>query len=356
MDCTAFHPSCSKGGVSVYKQEILAHLGSEITFHAFYKDVDPEILPRYPESIAYTTQATGNMLVWRDRAIKRFKSEGARAVWFPTQFGAWFPHLPSVATIHDMAAYLAWNSFSPLAKAYMPATLFATAWHARKLLVVSESSAADLARLFPWSKKKIVIARHGLPSDVRIAAGKRPLSGRTHDGHHRLIFLDGANPRKRLDLCLIALHKQGWRGLELKITGNPVACQKRVQSVLGVIPSQVEFLGFLPRPELLAALAESDVLLYPSDFEGFGFPIIEAMAFGTTVVAFPGGAEKEVGGPQAIYAEQPDAVTLGRTINAALERCQDHAWQTAAAKHALSFTWNDSVAAHKQVFLEMLNN
>lgn len=354
MDCTAFHPSCSTGGVSVYKQEILSRLSGSVEFHAFYKDVDPSIIPDFRDTIPGETRVTGNMLVWRDRAVRRFMRDGARAVWYPTQFACWLPQLPSVATIHDMAAFLAWRSFGFVAKGYMPATLIATTYHARKLLLVSETSAADLQRLFPWTRNKIVVARHGLPSDVREAATKHKLNT-TDDDETRMIFLDGGNPRKRLDLCLKAIEHRGWNGLTLKVTGNAEACRGRIQRILGRIPPEIQLVGRLPRPELLQALADSDLLLYPSDFEGFGFPLIEAMAFGTSVIAFPGGAEKEVGGEFAIFAEKPDSDHLGKAITIALERTKDEPWRRQLIKHALSFTWDDSVIAHKQAFQELLD-
>ena len=288
------------------------------------------------------------MLVWRDLAVRRLSKSGAKGVWFPTQFSAWFPSLPSLVTVHDMAAYLAWNSFSALAKAYMPATLFASSISAKKIIVISEASANDLNRLFRWTKKRTVIARHGLPTDVRNRAMQIGITRHRADGPRSLIFLDGANPRKRLDLSLLALDRHGWRDIELTITGNPQAVEKRIRAVLGHLPSGIACVGRLDRPALLNALAAADILLYPSNFEGFGFPIIEAMAFGTSVVSFPGNAEMEVGGEYAVYSERRDAQYLLQAIRTVEERCRDKSWQEALMKHALSFTWDNSIAVHRQ--------
>jgi mannosyltransferase len=252
-----------------------------------------------------------------------------------------------------MAAFLIWRSLGTVAKAYMPATLVATTKNAQKLIVVSEASAADLRRLFPWTRHKIVVARHGLPSDVRKAALDPGVGTNQTEGPFRLLFLDGGNPRKRLDLCLQVLEKRNWRNVRLRVTGNPELCRLQIQRVLGRVPEQIELVGRLPRPDLLHSLAESDLLLYPSDFEGFGFPLIEAMAFGTSVVAFPGGAEKEVGGEFAQFASEPSADSLSQALDQALERCRDPAWRRAVARHALSFTWDDSVAIHQLILGEL---
>lgn len=348
LDCTAFHPSCSSGGVSVYKQEVIPALADEFRFKAFYKDADTAALDACSPAIDERVPVRGNMLIWRDRAVRRFAREGGKGVWFPTQFSAWAAPLPAMVTIHDMAALLAWSSFGVVARAYMPATLFASCRNAKTIIAVSESSASDLCRLFPWARKRAVVARHGLPSDVRTRAIEVGIGQQRVDGPISAIFLDGANRRKRLDLCLLALEKYGWADIELRITGNADSVKERIRRVLGYVPRAISCVGRLERPILIDALAASDLLLYPSDFEGFGFPLIEAMAFGTTVVSFPGNAEKEIGGHYGIYSERSDASALLLSIQIALERIRDRAWQQSLVKHALSFNWDQSIAVHRE--------
>lgn len=352
MDCTAFHPSHSQGGVSVYMQELLPRLRKDIQFTAFYKRADEDALDACGSIISSKKIATGNELIWRDRFTRGADLQEATGVWFPTQFSGWMPALPSVVTLHDMAAFLAWKSFNWKAKLYMPLSLFSSSLHPRKIIAISESSAADLTRIFPWTKSRTIVARHGLPSDVRKRSAEIGSSRHSSDGSLSLIFLDGANQRKRLDLCLLALSRYGWDDISLKITGNPAAVESRVRATIGEIPKQIEFVGRLSRPDLLDELAASDILLYPSDFEGFGFPIIEAMAFGTSVVSFPGNAEKEVGGEFAIYADTTDSDGITRALKIAKERCRDSSEQANLMKHALSFTWDESAKVHEETFAE----
>jgi len=353
MDCTAFHPSCSAGGVSVYMQEILAALGPAPRFTAFYKTVDTEVMESCGPVIGSKRNFQGNMLVWRDRAVRVLAKEGARGVWFPTQFSAWLPVLPTVVTVHDMAAYLAWRSFGAAAKAYMPATLLASCLHATQILVVSEASAADMNRLFPWTRKRTIVARHGLPSDVRRRALELGTSRHQTEGPFCCVFLDGANPRKRLDLCLQAIERVGWRNIRLQVTGNAGKVMDRIRRILGRMPEEIHTVGRLERGALLDCLAAADLLIYPSDFEGFGFPLIEAMAFGTSVVSFPGNAEREVGGDFAVYSESADVDGLTAALREGLERSRDRSWQSTLARHALGFTWDDSIATHRQVFEDL---
>lgn len=354
IDCTAFHPSYASGGVSLYQQEILTRMDRQFGFHAFYKEIAEGVLDQCGPCIVSKEVVRGNMLVWRDRAVRRFRQQGYRGVWYPTQFSSWLPVLPAVATIHDMAAFLSWRSFGWMGKWYMPASLLFTCRNARKLIVVSEATASDLHRLLPWAKHKTVIAPHGLPSDVRDTAETWKISERRQSGPFELIFLDGGNLRKRLDLCLRALEKIGWKEITLRITGNPDQVRKRIMVTLGRIPKEITLVGRLERQDLLLALAAADLLVYPSDFEGFGFPLVESMAFGTSVVSFPGNAEREVGGKSAIFTTAPTVDALIHAIREALERSRDTHWSECLMRHALSFKWDDSVTAHQAVFEELI--
>lgn len=353
MDCTAFEPRHSYGGVSLYMQEILTRLPVELKFTPFFKRIEPGILEKCGSAVSSSRQFDGNMLVWRDRAVQTLKKDGAKGIWFPTQFSAWLPQIRSVATIHDLAAFRAWGSFGALGAVYMPASIVATCINASVIIAVSESTVRDLARFFPWTRKQIVLARHGLPTDVRIAAANMPPCKPDPNAPLRLLFLDGANSRKRLDLCLLALESMGWKQIELMITGNPLLVRERILKTLGRLPDSVSLVGRLSRATLLQIMAASDILIYLSDFEGFGFPIIEAMAFGTTVVCFPGDAEKEVGGSSAIFSDQRNPELLVRALESAAERCRDREWMRSVARHAHSFTWDDSVKAHRKVFEDL---
>lgn len=120
------------------------------------------------------------------------------------------------------------------------------------------------------------------------------------------------------------------------------------------MPKEISLVGRLDRPILLETLAQADLLLYLSDFEGFGFPLIEAMAFGTTVVSFPGNAECEVGGEFAIFTEKPDLSSLNKALDQALERIRDLVWQDDLRQYALGFTWDDSIRIHREVLESIL--
>lgn len=353
FDCTAFQNESCLGGVSLYMMEILNGLAKQ--GFPMPTGIDRRVNDEIHwlcSNLGVNWHATDLKGVWwRDKVAKILKKSGYKAIWYPTQFTAWMPALPSVSTLHDLSGILAPPDMRFLPKSYMNISLRVMIARSARLISVSEATASDLARYFPSAISKTIVARHGMPSDVRDKApGLVKLKPDRNGLPYRYLFLDGGNRRKRLDLCIEALFKIGWHGRELRITGETSSIAKRIGSLDDV---NCHMLGKLSRDQLLNEIRDADVVLYVSDFEGFGFPILEALPLMTTVVIFPGGAELEVGGDSVIVSKSRTCDSLAAAMQLAEERCRDRAWMHAICKHAYSFTWEESISVHKQVFSEI---
>ena len=201
---------------------------------------------------------------------------------------------------------------------------------------------------FPWAKKKIVTARHGLPDEIRALSEKMDFlfPGKPTD-LFRCVFLAGENERKRFDLALLACERiSKAMPVELVVTGSEDGVKDRAQAVLGFVPPFLRCVGRLSRQQLLELYQTSHVLLYLSYFEGFGFPILEALALGTQVICLPGEAEQEVGGDCAVYANPATPEKVEKKLREALERFQNADMIRAGVLRARSFTWQPSLEAH----------
>ena len=129
-------------------------------------------------------------------------------------------------------------------------------------------------------------------------------------GAHRfdILHVSSTIPRKRIDVLLemFSQFRTTHPDARLVRVGGELTCeQRRLADRLGVTNAIVQ-LPFLERPQLAALYRRTSVVVLPSDREGFGLPVVEAMACGTPVIASDIPALREVGGSAAIYCQPGD--------------------------------------------------
>lgn len=158
-----------------------------------------------------------------------------------------------------------------------------------------------------------------------------------------LLHVGSAIPRKRIDLLIRIMATLGRRARLVRVGGVFAAEQAALARDLGV--SNVAVLPFVDRSTLAAIYRRSALLLLPSEREGFGLPLVEALSCGTPVVASDIPALREVGGEAVTYCAVGDVDGWSRTIAALLdERAERPAdWarrREQGIRHADAFSWS----------------
>lgn len=190
-------------------------------------------------------------------------------------------------------------------------------------------------RLVPWgveasevdeAQKAVVRTKYGLPGDYLLFVG-------TVEPRKNLRRLVEALERAECDLPLVVAGSLGW--------GDT-----------GVEPSaRVQFIGFVPEAELPALYAAAAVFCYPSEREGFGMPVLEAMSYGTPVVTSMGTSTEEVAGGAAVLVDPFEVDDIARGVDEALgRRAELSQWglRQAARRH-WSETARLTVDAYREV-------
>lgn len=223
----------------------------------------------------------------------------------------------SVMTVHDlllrhepMSARI--STHRPLVAALKRGgyrlTLAAALRHAKKILVPTEFTAADLRTLYPHTTDKIVITGEGMDHHE---AFPTLVSSRPPQSKY-LLYIGSAYPHKGLDLLvdvwedIEAMHHD----LRLKIAGtDDVFMQRLKDEVRKRKLTRIDFLGYVTEEDLPDLYADALAFVYPSRFEGFGLPPLEALQAGCPVISSDAAALPEVLGAEGAFFFQSGSRT-----------------------------------------------
>lgn len=180
----------------------------------------------------------------------------------------------------------------------------------RWIITDSESSRRDIARLFPWVRGKITVIYVG--ADPRYRRVDTNLVSRVLARYalpsRFIVFVGGLGQRKNVGGLLRAyallVHTLPTPPA-LVVVGRHNALYNRLQQTAQSlrVADRVHFPGFVPTEDMPALLSAADLLVYPSFYEGFGLPVLEAMACGCPVVCSDTSALPEVGADAVLYCD-----------------------------------------------------
>jgi glycosyltransferase involved in cell wall biosynthesis len=248
---------------------------------------------------------------------------------------------PHVVTVHDVAFLHAPERFSKHGVRVMRRGL-ERARSVELVLCPSRTTADDLValgfdagrlRVVPWGVEPEVVAP-ALVERVR----------QDHDlPTSFVLFVGTLEPRKNLPRLAAAAADLG---VDLVVAGAPGWGDVEVPA-----DADVRFLGFIADHELRALMTAADVLAYPSLEEGFGLPILEAMAQGTPVVTSRGTATEEVAGGAAVLVDPFDVASIAAGLERALAD-RGH-WSVRGVARAAACSWDATVDATVDVYREL---
>ena len=260
----------------------------------------------------------------------------------------------SVVTIHD-CIHLMFPQYLPgrLAHAYARTVLWAAVRRSDRILTVSEASKRDILHFFNVSAAKVEVIPNGIderfrlvPSDEEIARVRERYL--LHDPF--LLYAGNIKPHKNIERLIEAFHLLRQRGhdqLRLLIIGNEVSKYPTLRRTVHrfKLHTYVRFLGFVPDQMLAVLYRLADVFVFPSLYEGFGLPPLEAMASGTPVVTSNVSSLPEVVGDAAVLVDPYSAASIAEGIQQVLS--DPVLRQTLAARglaRAREFSWEASVS------------
>ncbi|HXF81970.1 MAG TPA: glycosyltransferase family 1 protein, partial [bacterium] len=243
--------------------------------------------------------------------------------------------VPCVVTINDVIPLVTPYLFDsrpdprwtrPLLRRAYAALVGAGVRRAARIITLSECSRRDLERLFPLARGKVRVIYPGCDERYRPVEDPQELArvrARWALPPRFVVYVGGLGQRKNLAGLLRAyaeLVGAAPATPPLIVVGAATAFLPRLQAQaqqLG-IAERVRFPGYIPTAEMPAVLSAAELLVYPSFYEGFGLPVLEAMACGCPVVCSGTSSLPEVGGDAVVYVDPADpgdiAGAMGRVL------------------------------------------
>ncbi len=279
---------------------------------------------------------------WRLSWYEKFL-EGADVFFAPSFFEVNFGlKIPQVVTIHDLSTFIFPSHRGENVSQRLSKRAKAAAKIAKKVISVSESTAQDTIKYLNVNQTKIKVIYPGitdLPTPVKnLPASLKPQS--------YILFVGTIEPRKNLiglfkayallpprlqeKYPLVIVGAEGWQ------TGEIFATIRLLN-----LEDKVKFLGLVSDNILTKLYQEAAVFVYPSLYEGFGLPVLEALSFGTPVVTSNISSLPEVAGPAALLVEPQEPKSIARGLQRLLEgKFERENLRKKAQKQVQKFSWD----------------
>jgi glycosyltransferase involved in cell wall biosynthesis len=301
----------------------------------------------------------GSHQEWLQRhAASDVQRVGATLVHFTNGHAPLRPGRPFVLTVQDLSVLRSPRLHPPIRVLTAPLTMLASR-RARQVIVPSRATADDLAGMLRVPPARIRVVAHA-PSTTMVDGA--PVDDGVLDllglrGSDFLLTVGTLEPRKNHVRLMAAFeHLAGDRPeLRLAVVGRDGWRDRALLRALeaGGRSGRVVRAGYLPDPQLRALFQACAVFVYPSLLEGFGLPVVEAMAAGAPVVTSRGSSLPEAAGGAAVLVDPLDPVAIAEGIGRAME--DRVRLSTLGRQRAASRDWRDVARETLAVYRDVLS-
>jgi glycosyltransferase involved in cell wall biosynthesis len=314
-------------GISAYLRGSLHDLtaaGAALTLLTDARDHVGDLRAEYPAaSVALLPGRSG--FLWEQRTLRRhLRAHDYDAFIAPANYGIPFGYrgrTTMILVVHDLIPLRLPRLYlltKPAWAAKYLLSMAAAAIGADRIVAVSDATARDVARLLRREATDVVYPCLPEPySPPEPDHAPDPFASPAQ--HPYFVYNGGADPRKNVAVLLraFAALQHEVPEVELVLLGSDMGWLRPLIQELG-IGSRVRLPGFVDEAAKMRLIHDALALVYPSTIEGFGLPVVEALAAGTPVICGTGGALPEVGGDAVSYVRPVTPAVLAAALRSAV--------------------------------------
>ncbi len=363
--------SYRNAGISGYSRQLLerlpfhCHEAKGALFWAFIGD--PEYVP--PPGIiihrpSWSTRQPLARILWEQtlqiKVIQQLAGELLHGLAFAAPIAV---TVPTIITIHDLSFFRYPQAFPFWQRRYLRWVTRQSAQRAAAIIAVSENTKQDVIRLLDVPEERVQVVYNGVDRWFQPLPAEEVDSWRQQQGlpEQFILYVGTLQPRKNIELLIHAYaawrERSGNRDIPLILAGAKGWYYQKIFSLVDALglSEAVRFPGFLPADSLRQWYSAATVFAYPSLYEGFGLPALEAMGCGTPVVAAAASSLPEVIGEAGLLVSPMDidawADALGRLL-ADYELRRQLGQQ--GAQRARTFNWDKTASETIAVYRRIL--
>jgi len=323
FDGTTLTPG--RTGVGYYSEHLLQHLaaqGDDEVVVLSNRPIDTT-RPLPPRTLVAPTTVPLPRLVWLQavapRVLRRLRPD---VVHFTNGMIPFASPVPTVVTIHDMSLTM-YPRYHPLRRVLLNRPLVdVAARRADAIITVSQSAKRDIMRIYGTDARRIhVVHEAAAPSfrPIRDSSTLERIRRRYGLADRFILYVGTIEPRKNLPKLIAAFaqrHKTGDLPHQLVCAGPYGWLSRDIEELIErlEIEDALRFTGYVPFADLPALYSLAEMFVFPSIYEGFGLPVVEAMACGTPVVTGHVAALAEVAGGAVEHVERLEIDQLADTL------------------------------------------
>jgi len=268
-----------------------------------------------------------------------------------------------VVTVHDLIAIFFGEEIPFFSRQYFSRWMPFSYRFADHIIAISENTKRDIIKILGFPEEKITVIYEAASTSYRPVRDRGAISrlqAKYNTGSDYLLHIGTLNPRKNLAFLIDVFAKLIEKGstLNLVIAGKPgwyyEGLFTQVQR-LG-LSGRVKFIGYVPESDKATLLSGASAFVFPSRYEGFGLPVLEAMACGCPVVAADVSSIREVVGESGILLPLDDNAAWVQALRSLDRSGLRVKLRTAGLKQAQKFSWRKAASETIKVYERVFND